>query len=504
MCSSRTEPPAAARPGLRPRVARWLQRSSLWQRLALLLLPGLAAVTALELWMTRHDALESANSAYDRSLLGALKSIDANISTASGGLSLEMPYTMFEFFELTASGQVFFRVATSDGLVELGSADFPQPSTPPPMGVPVFYDAMYFGEPVRLAAYERELERMPAGSTARRVMIQVGESTRSREVFSARFVRSAALRDLLVLLLMLGGTTFALLAALRPLSRLAQEVEERAPDDLNRISQENLPAEIRPLVAAVNQQMARTQELVSLQRQFLDDASHQLRTHLTTLQMQVDYARREQDPGMVQDALAALEAEIASATRSAQQLLALGRSDTVPVEAAFFDSGELLREVALQWLPTARRKRIDLGIQPEEGAPVAVGDRHLLREAFANLVANAVAYTPDGGTVTLLSGSDAQGWWLAVEDNGPGLDAEDRARLGQRFQRGSGARPGGFGLGLAIARSIAQRHRGELRLLDRAPSSGLHAGIWWPRDRRADATRTTGDTHEPSHHGPLA
>lgn len=227
MCLSRTEPAATAGRGLRPRVARWLQRSSLWQRLALLLLPGLAAVTALELWMTRHDALESANSAYDRSLLGALKSIDANISTASGGLSLEMPYTMFEFFELTASGQVFFRVATSDGLVELGSADFPQPTRPPPRGVPVFYDAMYFGEPVRLAAYERELERTPAGSTARRVMIQVGESTQSREVFSARFVRSAALRDLLVLLLMLGGTTFALLAALRPLSRLAQEVEAR-------------------------------------------------------------------------------------------------------------------------------------------------------------------------------------------------------------------------------------------------------------------------------------
>ena len=81
----------------------------------LFMLPALLVVTGIELWMTRHDALESANAAYDRSLLGALKSIDANISTASGGLSVELPYSMFEFFELTASGQVFFRVATSDG-----------------------------------------------------------------------------------------------------------------------------------------------------------------------------------------------------------------------------------------------------------------------------------------------------------------------------------------------------------------------------------------------------
>ena len=495
MCSSRTEP-SSTTGGPRTRVARWLRRSSLWQRLALLLLPGLAAVTTLELWMTRHDALESANAAYDRSLLGALKSIDANISTASGGLSLEMPFTLLEFFELTASGQVFFRVATSDGLVELGSADFPPPPTPPPMGVPVFYDASYFGEPVRLAAYQRALDHAPAGSTARSVMIQVGESTRSRQTFSARFVRSAALRDLLVLLLLLGGTTAALLAALRPLSRLAQEVEERAPEDLNRISQENLPAEIRPLVAAVNRHMARTQELVALQRQFLDDASHQLRTHLTTLQMQVDYARRERDAAKVQDALAALEAEIGSATRSAQQLLALGRSDTVSVESAAFGADELLREVALQWLPGARRKRIDLGIQPEEGAAQAVGDRHLLREAFANLVANAIAYVPEGGTVTLLSGSDEQGWYLAVEDDGPGLGEEDRARLGHRFQRGSGARPGGFGLGLAIARSVAQRHGGDLWLMDRGSLPGLHAEIRWPRDRRAEATRTTGDPYD--------
>ena len=83
-----------------------LRRASLWRLLAMLLLPLLAMVTGVELWMTRHDALEAANAAYDRSLLGALKSIDANISTASGGLAAELPYSMLEFFELTASGNV--------------------------------------------------------------------------------------------------------------------------------------------------------------------------------------------------------------------------------------------------------------------------------------------------------------------------------------------------------------------------------------------------------------
>lgn len=472
-------------PELGRRLIDWLHRTSLRQRMALLMLPALLLITGFELWMTRHDALESANAAYDRSLLGALKSIDANISTASGGLSVELPYTMFEFFELTASGQVFFRVATSDGLVELGSADLPEPPIQPSMGTPAFYDATYFGEAVRLVAYQRLLDRTPAGANARSVMIQVGESTRSRQEFTARFVRSAALRDVFVLAVLTLGTALVLHAALRPLAKLAREVEGRAPEDLTRIEDVGLPTEVRPLVAAVNHHMARKQDLVALQRQFLDDASHQLRTHLTTLQMQVDYALRQLDPAKVRGALDALNQEIGRATRSSQQLLALGRSDTVAVAASSFELEPLLREVAVDFLPQARAKRLDLGIkQPVKGA-CAIGDRTLLREALTNLVANAIAYNPHKGTITLFAASDAMGWSLNVEDNGPGLSEEERTVLGQRFRRGARAGKDGFGLGLAIVRSIAQRHGGELRLVSPESGQGLLAIVWWPRPARA-------------------
>lgn len=460
--------------------AHWMRRASLRQRLALLLLPSLLLVTCIELWMTRHDALEAANAAYDRSVLGALKSIDANISTASGGLSVELPYTMFEFFELTASGQVYFRVSTSDGLVELGSADLPEPRAELRPGVPVFYDATYFGEPVRLAAYRRELDRAPAGSSGRSVLIQVGESTRSRQAFSSRFVRRAALRDGVVLALLLLSTALALAAALRPLTRLAREVQARTPDDLTRIEDADLPADIRPLVGAVNQQMARTQDLVAQQRQFLDDASHQLRTHLTTLQMQVDYARRAQDPAQVGQALEALGVEIGRVTRSTQQLLALGRSDTVSLAFEPVDLAALLRDVAVDLLPLARSKQIDLGIHPPAPNLRAVADAGLLREALSNLVVNAIAYTPARGTITLMAVEEPRGWRLTVEDNGPGLGDEECAALGRRFVRGTRAGQGGSGLGLAIARSIAQRHQGDLELKAREGTRGLHASLWWP------------------------
>lgn len=455
-----------------------LRRASLWRLLTWLLLPLLALVTGVELWMTRHDALEAANAAYDRSLLGALKAIDANISSASGGLAVELPYSMLEFFELTASGNVYFRVASSDGLVELGNADLPLPPAPLEPGVPQFYDATYFGESVRLAAYRRATD---SASPAPTVLVQVAESTRSRQDFTHRFVRRAAQRDGLVLALMVLGTATLLAIALRPLARLAHEVRARKPDDMTPLADADLPADIRPLVDAVNQQMARTQGLVAQQRQFLDDASHQLRTHLTTLQMQIDYARREGDAAQVQHTLAAIGGEIARATRSTQQLLALGRSDTAAVELAPFDLTALLRAVALELLPRARARQIDFGIHTPTPEFMAVGDSGLLREALTNLAANAIAYTPMHGTVTASAASDGLGWSISVEDSGPGLPASERDALGQRYRRGSQAAAGGSGLGLAIARSIAERHRGGLRLEERAGGPGLLAILWWPR-----------------------
>lgn len=455
-----------------------LRRASLWRLLALLLLPLLTVVTAVEAWMTRHDALDAANAAYDRSLLGALKAIDANISSASGGLSVELPYSMLEFFELTASGPVYFRIASSDGLVELGNADLPQPPVAQPLGVPQFYDAPYFGESVRLAAYRRALDRSEPAST---VLVQVAESTRSRQEFTDRFVRRAVRRDALVLALVMLGTAALLAIALRPLARLTGEVTARSGDDMTPLASTDLPADIRPLVDAVNHQMARTQALVAQQRQFLDDASHQLRTHLTTLQMQIDYARRESDAAQVQQTLEALAGEIARATRSTQQLLALGRSDTAAVELAPFDLHALLRAVALQLLPLARARQIDFGIHLPADSIEAVGDGGLLREALTNLAANAIAYTPAQGTVTVSAAGDALGWSISVEDDGPGLPAQEREALGQRYQRGMRATAGGSGLGLAIARTIAERHRGSLRLQARADGPGLLAILWWPR-----------------------
>ncbi|WP_119155016.1 sensor histidine kinase [Caldimonas tepidiphila] len=459
--------------------------ASLRRTLLLLLIPTVALVTVAELWMTQRQALAAANAAYDRSLLGAIRSIDANVSTATGGLSVELPYRLFEFFQLTADGRVFFRVATADRLVEVGNADLPLPPRPLELEQPVFYDTVYFGEPLRVGAYLRELDRPLTRSEAEHLVIQVAETTESRARFTREFVLRAALRDALLLAMMALAVAAVVALALRPVSRLAAQVRERAASDLTPLAAGDLPAEIEPLVAAVNQQMARSQQLAGQQRQFLDDASHQLRTPLATLRTQVDYALREADPEARRQTLEAVSQQIDHAIRATNQLLALARSDTAAVRVEPFELGALLREVAVDLLPRARARRIDLGIdEPPRPLPVE-GDRGLLREALANLVDNAIRYVPEGGVVTLSAAADALGASATVEDDGPGVPDEERDLLGQRFVRGRGSVAGGSGLGLAIARSIAERHGGVLRLERASDAGGLRAALWWPR--RGDA-----------------
>lgn len=473
-----------------PVLRRYWHGLGLRRTLLLILLPCMLAVAAGQIWLTWRTAVGAADAAYDRSLFGAIKSIDANISTASGGIGVELPYRMLEFFELTANGEVYFRVATEDGLVELGSPDLPQPPLPLVSGRPQFHDAVYFGERLRVGSYARPLPA-PGGDLEGdgRIVIQVAESVASRNDFTRALVIEAVSRDLL--LIFVGAVLLTLLVgwALRPLQRLSSEVLARRPDDLAPIDNSGVPREVLPLVDAINHHVLRSRKLAEERRRFVDDASHQLRTPLATLAAQLAYTLRETDPERVRDAMQAIKVQLDDTVHRTNQMLVLARTDTAEVEVAPVDLAALAEDVTRECWSEARERRIDLGFEPARNPTVVHGHDPLLREALRNLLHNALKFVPGGGHVTVRVAREREFGTVSVCDDGPGIPSGERGRAGTRFFRASNASAQGSGLGLAIVRSVAMRLGGSMEVgagpSDRGCCVSVRLPLWDEAEQEA-------------------
>jgi two-component system sensor histidine kinase TctE len=434
------------------------------------LVPALVVFMMTALWLSNHMLRSQINIAYDRSLAGALRSIDHQISTASGGLSIELPYLMLEFFELAANENVYYRVMTEDGLADIGNQQLPLPERPLESGVPQYYTADYLGETVRIAALARAMDPPLYNNRGGRVIVLVGEDINTREAFIQSMLLRSIGRDLVTVALVILIVVFGVLFAVRPLSRLRQEVEGRHHDDLRPIEAHDVPAEVQPLVTAINLHMERYAQQARMQSQFLDDASHQLRTPLTVLRAQLGYALRESDPQEIRSALLAMGEGLDRAVRTANQMLSLARArDNIS-----FETGEGLERVNLLDLarsilkdvyPIARAKRLDLGLEGGDEPVFIWGLEWQVREAIVNLVDNALRYTPAAGVITVGVKRDEAKAMVVVEDNGAGMSQSDIDTAGLRFRRGkAGKNTAGAGLGLAIVQAIMQRHRGHFHL----------------------------------------
>jgi len=466
-------PPNEHRPGSLRSLLLWI------------LVPAQIAVLSLALWLSSRQLHQQVDLAYDRSLAGALRAIDHNISTASGGLSVELPYLMLEFFELTANDSVYYRILTEDGLADIGNQNLPLPDTHLASNTPVFYDRDYLGASIRIAALARPMSPPLYGQPAGRVIVMVGEDRSKRDQVIRNMMIRNIVRDLAEVLASTGLIVVGVLIGLRPLTRLYRQMKDRAPDDLSPIVAPELPREVLPLVGAVNQHVARYARQARRQRQFLDDASHQLRTPLAVLHTQLDYALRESDPAEARAALLAMRGGLDQAQRTAAQMLALARAREADID------GSPLRTVALtplaqdvirQLYGLARQKRQAVALDGDELGATVTGIEWLLREALVNLVDNAIKYTPEGGTITLRIERAADGVVLSVCDTGPGMTEDDIRKAGRRFRRGqAGKRAHGAGLGLAIVHTIMQQHGGTLRIQPTEP--GLRVALHFPVDQ---------------------
>ena len=319
---------------------------------------------------------------------------------------------------------------------------------------------------------------------ARDVVIQVSQPIAVRESRAARL----ALRTLAPL-----GVLMPLLAllvwwivgrALEPVRTVTRLVAARRPGTLDPLPQAGLPDEIQPLVSALNELLSRLEASLEHERAFIADAAHELRTPLTALDLQLQTLESAGDDPARSRALAELRAGVERATRLVAQMLSLAREQQGPAPAGErVPLAPIVVELIEEMLSIADRKRIDLGLGAAE--PVAVsGEAEALRTLLRNLIDNALRYTPEGGRVDVSVRRDdaASGGRAVIEviDSGPGIPPHEQERVFDRFYRVPGTTSSGSGIGLALVRAIAERHRGQVELGPGPDGVGLMVRVSLP------------------------
>jgi two-component system OmpR family sensor kinase len=310
--------------------------------------------------------------------------------------------------------------------------------------------------------------------------IQIAQDLDAREARARALAANAVMPIVLLAPLLMLAVGWVISDTLGPLRRMRKQVAQRAASDLSPLSAAGMPEEVQPLVGELNALFGRVRETFEAQQHFVADAAHELRSPLTALKLQLQAAMRAQDEAARQAAVQQLGAGIERAIALVEQLLALARQEAAGQGAPEpVDLEELARQAVSSLLATAHAKRLDLGLATSEPVQVMAAP-DALRLILANLLDNAIKYTPAGGRIDIALGRDDQGTWFAVEDSGPGVPEAERERVFDRFYRRPGAEAAGSGLGLAIVRTVADRQGARVTLGRSSALGGLRAEVRFP------------------------
>lgn len=446
--------------------------SSIRGRLLWWLLPLLVLIMLTSSVLDYRRAVVPVEAAFDQALINAAVAVAARVRHGTDAIELDLSDQSISLLRTDVVDQVYFRVVDPSGNTLGGDSDLLGPAYP--LG-PTLFDATFRGKPLRGVAY-------PAATTSGTSVVIVGETTTKRERARRDLALSRVLPDLLLVALAMLVVWVAVGAVLRPLEQLAAQVRARSPDDLGPLGVSGAPQEVRPLIDGLNRLFALIGETQAVQRRFIENAAHQLRTPLAGLRGQVDLAIGE--AGAPADRPARLERvreATARVTRLANQLLSLARSTRSSHDTASRQQvqlAELVGTSVASQVDRAIERNLDLGAETSPAVLRAV--EWQLRELLANLIDNAIRYTPRGGRITVRCGGGDDHVFVEVEDTGPGIPPEERERVFERFYRMAQSQAGGSGLGLSIVGEIAALYGATVRISDPAQGSGTIVRVSFP------------------------
>ena len=331
--------------------------------------------------------------------------------------------------------------------------------------------------------------------------IAVSQETRIRDQIARQSALYATLPLLLLVPVLLAVMLMLIRLMLRPLAELSRTVDARQEHDLKPLPKTDLPTELQPFVNAINGLLGRTGAAMESQRRFVADAAHELRSPLAALSLQAERLHAAPMSSEATERLETLQAGIRRSRHLLEQLLLLARAQntrwvqgqaaaTAASAPAVVTVLPVMRRVLEDLLPLADQKRLNLGISAPPGATHdteadeqirVAADEMALYTLLRNLVDNAIRYTPAGGQIDLWVDQCGTEVVMAVQDDGPGIPAEERARVVDPFYRVLGTGESGSGLGLSIVDTLVGNLKGRLRLDDAVGHAhGLRAEVTLP------------------------
>jgi two-component system sensor histidine kinase TctE len=457
---------------MKPNMAEHSPGTLRWRLLLLLSVP-LTVMLLISLAIDYRIAFEPASEAYDHALTDDVVALAGRVSFLDGKFQVDLPAAAEAVLRTNRNDKEYLSIYGPGDRLLAGDADLhPDPRL---LGVnPRLSDAEFRGQKIRKASYSID-------TADGEITITVAETTNKRESAGSKILAGMMLPNILMLLAALGIVYVGVRQGLAPLTHLSEQIGRRAPHDLGPLPRGEVPAEAEPLIVAMDGLIGDLRSAAMAQQAFLANAAHQLKTPLAGLQTQLELHVEELPEDYRKRGVRLLEAT-RRLGRLTHQLLALARSGSdadISQERRPVDLGILLESSASGWFDRALAREIDLGFEAER--VVVDGSEWLLRELLANMIDNALIYTPSGGKVTARCGIDANGQpYVEVEDNGPGIPVAERERIFERFYRAEGSAGLGTGLGLAIVKEVAERHGATIGVQSSTPEGGTCLRVTFP------------------------
>jgi len=420
-------------------------------------------------------ALKLSNQPYDLVLIERARLMASRFDLAQGAAAPAVKALLPD-----GSGDLLFTVYDRADRAVTGNAQLPRPRPADWAATPAKpRDTSLKGRKVRLLMLPFHSDHASRGGD---YILVLAEPVDERLALGRSILGNVVIPQFIFILIAGLAVWIGLRRGFEPLERLRQAVAARRGDDLRPLDEALAPGEVRPLIHEVNALIERLKSMMDQQKRFVANAAHQLRTPFAGLRAQAELAKREDAPPAVRTALEGICEGAGRCSRLVNQLLTLARNEPGARhedELNLLDLERIAQEAAMQWVPEAMTKDIDLGFEGTGTLLPVRGQEHALRDLIDNLIDNAIRYTPKGGRITVRTGYD-DGAWLKVEDNGPGIPVEERARVFDRFYRVAGSGQPGSGLGLAIVHEVAQRHRARVGIEAGEGDSGTLFTVRFP------------------------